>query len=102
MQENWGKVLKKHDEGFRGIRSFIKEMSEQVLYKVFAPSGRVGQTCENSVVYYLLRWYITTFIGGKVPDIYQQLPIHLKTGGMGKTIRIQYSVIQFFFKTLHG
>ena len=32
--------------------------------------------------------------------IYQQLPIHLKTGGMGKTIRIQYSVIQFFFLTL--
>ena len=26
--------------------------------------------------------------------------MHLKTGGMGKTIRIQYSVIQFFFKTL--
>ena len=24
--------------------------------------------------------------------------MHLKTGGMGKTIRIQYSVIQFFFK----
>ena len=23
--------------------------------------------------------------------------MHLKTGGMGKTIRIQYSVIQFFF-----
>ena len=26
--------------------------------------------------------------------------MHPKTGGMGKTIRIQYSVIQFFFKTL--
>ena len=26
--------------------------------------------------------------------------MHLKTGGMGKTIRIQYSVIQFFFLTL--
>ena len=27
--------------------------------------------------------------------IYQQLPIHLKTGGMGKTIRIQYSVFSY-------
>ena len=26
--------------------------------------------------------------------------MHPKTGGMGKTILIQYSVIQFFFKTL--
>ena len=26
--------------------------------------------------------------------------MHPKTRGMGRTIRIQYSVIQFFFKTL--
>ena len=26
--------------------------------------------------------------------------MHPKTGDMGKTIRIQYSVIQFFFKNL--
>lgn len=71
-------------------------MSEQVLYKAFAPSGRVGQTCENSVVYYLLRWYITTFIGGKVPDIYQQLPIHLKTGAWVRPSVFSIQLFSFF------
>ena len=60
-QENRGKVQKKHDEGLRGIRSFIKEMSEQVLYKAFAPSGRVGQTCETQ--------QFTTYCGGILPPL---------------------------------
>ena len=51
-----------------------------------------------SIIRFLIPQHITDILCTELRfSFLKKLPMHPKTGDMGKTIRIQYSVIQFFF-----